>query len=78
MQKACLPSSSPRADRPDDERDERADRPTVKIQGAAREKHAVTVTHVVSVLIVGARNVLSDTRRMMQNFLAFRESPIIP
>ena len=36
----------------------------------------------VSVLIVGlsyeARNVLSYTRRRMQNFLAFRDSPIIP
>ena len=37
---------------------------------------------LVSVLIVGlsygARNVLSYTRCMMQNFLAFRDSPIIP
>ena len=37
---------------------------------------------IVSVLIVGlsygARNVLSYTRGMMQNFLAFRDSPIIP
>jgi len=36
----------------------------------------------VSVLIVGlfygARNLLSYTRRMMQNFLSFRDSPIIP
>ena len=39
-------------------------------------------SELVSVLIVGlsfgARNVLSYTRRMMQNFLAFRDSPIIP
>ena len=40
--------------------------------------------HVVSVLIVGhgqsygARSVLSYTRRMMQNFPSFRDSPIIP
>ena len=38
--------------------------------------------YTVSVLIVGlsyeARNVLSYTRRRMQNFLAFRDSPIIP
>ena len=37
---------------------------------------------IVSVLIVGpsygARNVLSYTRRRIQNFLAFRDSPIIP
>ena len=37
---------------------------------------------LVSVLIVGlsygARNVISSTRCMMQHFLAFRDSPIIP
>ena len=37
---------------------------------------------IVSVLIVGqsygARNVLSYNQCMMQNFLAFRDSPIIP
>ena len=37
---------------------------------------------VVSVLVVGlsygARNVLSYNRRLMQNFLAFIDSPILP
>ena len=33
---------------------------------------------LIAVLSYGARNVLSYTRHMMQNFLAFRDSPIIP
>ena len=52
---------------------------------AAFVKHGQNRTdgkHLVSVLIVGlsygARNVISYTRRLMQNFLACRDSPIIP
>ena len=52
---------------------------------AAFVKHGQNRTdgkHLVSVLIVGlsygARNVISYTRRLMQNFLACRNSPIIP
>ena len=50
MQKACLPRARPALPRlpafgRTDEERERADRPSVKIQGATREKHAVTVTH---------------------------------
>ena len=47
-----------------------------------RPSLCVVPQFVVSVLIVGlsygARNVLSHTRCMMENFLAFRDCPIIP
>ena len=64
--------------------------PLPDVSGRPRED-TITTRHsgahsllppVVSVLIVtlsyGARNVLSYTRHMMQNSLAFRDSPIIP
>ena len=51
-------------------------------QSQSPPRYRVAARQVVSVLIVGwsygARNVLSYTRRMMQHFLPFRDSPIIP
>ena len=50
--------------------------------GSVEEGNRLCVRSLVRVLIVtlsyGARNVLSFTRSKMTNFLAFRDSPIIP
>ena len=56
--------------------------PVGHVDGISRLNELRRQRHLVSILTVGLsygdRNVLSYTRHMMQNFLAFRDSPIIP